>query len=71
MKVLNNLKKIRWEKNISQNTLAKLSGVDKGTISRVENGLEIPSQITILKLSRGLKMEANEIFHLDWRKHNV
>ena len=69
--MLNNIKRLREEKNISIRELARLSGVDKSTIIRLERGETIPSQITILKISRALNEECNVVFFLDWRKHIV
>jgi transcriptional regulator with XRE-family HTH domain len=71
MTVLNNIKKLRMEKNLSTRELAKLAGLHRMTIERVERGECIPTQISILKISRALNEECNVVFFLDWRKHIV
>lgn len=47
----------RDRKGISQRQLAKLSGISQKTISRIENGLDIPKITTLLKLANHLDME--------------
>lgn len=67
MKPLNNIQKIRWERNISLRELSKLSGVSHTEISMLENGIRNnPSQITMMKISKGLNMKVFEVFHLDY-----
>lgn len=66
MKILNNLGKIRGELKMSLRKLERLSGIDYSTINKIENGLEIPNQITILRISRALKLKTHEVFHLNW-----
>lgn len=59
------LKKIRQEKNMSQRTLAKLSGVGKTTISDIENNLKSPSLTTVYKLSLALEIDWKEFIYLN------
>ena len=66
MTKLNNIKQIRWKNNITLRQLEKLSGVNYTTINNIENGLEIPTQIVMLKISRGLNMKTHHVFELDW-----
>lgn len=51
---------------MSVRALAKLSGVGCSTVSKIENGEMNPTQITMLKISRGLKMNTEDVFNLDW-----
>lgn len=44
----------RTEKGISQRKLSELSTVAQKTISRIENGVDIPSFSTLYKLSEAL-----------------
>lgn len=60
----NNLQKIRWEKNLSQNILAQKSGVPQSVISSVENGLTIPNLITALRLAKALGVAVEDIFKI-------
>ena len=67
MQILNNIQKIRWEQNISLRQLSKLSGVSHTEIDMIENGKRNNTgQITMMKISRGLKLSVNEVFHLDY-----
>jgi len=66
MKPLNNIQKIRWDRNISLRQLSKLSGVSHTEISMIENGLKTPTQITILRLCKALNMPVNKVFRLDY-----
>jgi len=45
---------IRTEKGISQRKLSELSTVAQKTISRIENGVDIPSFSTLYKLAEAL-----------------
>lgn len=51
----------RDRKGISQRQLANLSGISQKTISRIENGLDIPKITTLLKLATHLDMEISLI----------
>lgn len=42
---------------ISQRKLAKISGVSQKTISRIENGIDIPTFYTLSKLAYALGMK--------------
>jgi transcriptional regulator with XRE-family HTH domain len=71
MKVLNRVKQLRLERGLSLRELSKLSGVDKSVIYRIENGYSYPTQITMMRISRGLKHETHEVFDLNWKSNNV
>lgn len=47
----------RDRKGLSQRQLADLSGISQKTISRIENGLDVPKITTLLKLANHLDME--------------
>lgn len=68
MNGLNNIKLIRYEKGLTLRDLERLTGLNHGTISRIENGFTIPTQTTMMQIARGLKMDVSEVFNLDWRK---
>ncbi len=69
MTELNKIKKIREQKGLTLRDLERITGIDHSTISRIENGYSLPSQTTMLLIARGLKMDVNEVFYLDWRQH--
>lgn len=47
----------REDRGISQRELSKISGVPQKTISRLENGLDIPKFSTLFKLMNALDLE--------------
>lgn len=55
------LRKVRKEKGLSINRLAKLSGVSKGAISKIENNEMIPGLLTVVKLCLALNIEISEL----------
>lgn len=69
MTVLNRIKQLRWEKNLSLTELSILSGVHESTIGRIEKGEVIPTQITMMRISRGLKEDTSIVFNLNWRSN--
>lgn len=63
MKFKCNMKKRRQELKITQEELAEKSGVSRGTISLMENGLVINSKFeTISKLAKALDSKIEDIF---------
>lgn len=64
----NNLQTIMSSKNYTLQQLARMTGISKSTLSRIENGTTDPRQSTMIAIARGLKMEVWEVFNLQWRK---
>lgn len=58
----NNLEKIRKEKGINQEELAKALEVSRQTIGSLENGRYNPSIILAFKIARYFNMSIEEIF---------
>lgn len=58
----NKLKVIRAEKRLSQDGLAKASGISRTTLAMIENEKSIPDGKTIAALVKALNKPANEIF---------
>ena len=52
--IAKNIKKIRLEKNLSQEKLAKLSGLTKGYISKIEKSDKAPPLSTLSKIAHAL-----------------
>lgn len=63
LKLKNNLKEIRKEKNMSQSALAELVGVSRNTISSLETGQYEPSAKLALVLSIALDKKFEELFY--------
>jgi transcriptional regulator with XRE-family HTH domain len=56
------VKKIREEKNLTQDELAQKSGIDRSHIGRIELGhYQSFKEVTITKLARGLDMTVPEL----------
>lgn len=64
----NYLQKIMNEKEISYGMLAKTSGISKGTLHKIANFYQSPTQDTMIAIARGLNMNVDEVFNLNWRK---
>lgn len=58
----NNLEKIRKEKGINQEELAKALEVSRQTIGSLENGRYNPSIILAFKIAKYFNMSIEEIF---------
>ena len=61
---MNILKEKREGQVLSQQDLANLSGVSKGTILRIENNRHKPNWVTLRKLAIALQCEASELVPL-------
>ncbi|MGA2120931.1 MAG: helix-turn-helix transcriptional regulator [Methanoregula sp.] len=62
------LQEQRKAKKISQDKLAKLTGLDRTFISLVENGKRSPTFTTILKICVALEIEPSELFSIYEKK---
>ena len=62
------LQEERKAKKISQEKLAKLSGLDRTFISLIENGKRSPTFSTILKMCSALEIEPSELFSIYEKK---
>lgn len=63
IKIWNNLKKIRKEKNISQEDLAQKIWVKRPYLSNVENGLINITIDTLEKIANALEIEIKYLFY--------
>ena len=61
MRRLTSLKKERQRKQLTQMELAKLSGVNRSTITRLERGATRASPVTMSKLARALKVRPSAL----------
>jgi transcriptional regulator with XRE-family HTH domain len=62
------LQEERKAKKISQEKLAKLTGLDRTFISLIENGKRNPTLTTILKICVGLNVKPSELFSIYEKK---
>lgn len=58
-----NLKKIRQERNLTQEKLFEISGVPRSTISDMENGKVDAKTSTLIMLSKALKITTDELIN--------
>lgn len=58
----------RKAKEISQERLAKLTGLDRTAISLIETGKRSPTFITILKICSALEIDPSELFSVYEKK---
>lgn len=57
------LREARAKRNLTQDELAALSGVEQPTISALENNrIQSPAWDTVCRLARALKVKPEEIF---------
>lgn len=64
---LNRIKDIRWEKDISLDKLSHLTGISKSALNEIENHIEVPNQITMLKVCKGFGLKRmEEVFTTEW-----
>ena len=56
------IKKIRNEKNLTQQELAGLCDFEKSNMSRIENGGTNPTILTLLKISEALEVKLSYLF---------
>lgn len=55
------LKRLREERELTQEKLAKRSGVSHGYLARLEIGMHDPSLSTLAKLAKALKVSVAEL----------
>lgn len=56
------LRKIRKERNLSQEELSKAAGLDRTFVGKIERGERSPSLQTISKLATALDINIQELF---------
>ena len=56
-----NLKRIRTKKGISQGDISRKLDMDRGYISRLENGMKNPTLSTIQKIADFLEVSVNDL----------
>ena len=65
LRLANRIKVARVEHDLSQEDLAKLSGVTRQTISSIEKGQYTPSALLAFVLARQLDKRIDELFYLE------
>lgn len=62
------IKELRKEKNISQEKLAEIIGIEANNLSRIENGKNYPSADTIVKIAEALNVDVNKLYYFGHHK---
>lgn len=65
MKIILNLKKIRFQKRISQNELSKISGLSQSLISNIEKSKKSPTLVTLEKIMNALDVQLYELIQIE------
>ncbi|MCH6205894.1 helix-turn-helix domain-containing protein [Brucella ciceri] len=60
-----NLRRLRKERNVTQEDFATDSGFDRGYISGVERGVRNPSALVLDRIAKALEVDASELFDLE------
>lgn len=56
------IKKIRIEKNMTQEELSQRGGISESYISELENNLKMPTILTLCKLAEALEVEITKLY---------
>ncbi len=64
-RLVQNLKKIRKSKNLTQEKLAEKAGLSSQIINDIEGGRRWPRRATLSKITGALEIDAQELFAAD------
>ena len=56
------IRKIRIEKNMTQEELSRKSGISESYISELENNLKMPIILTLCRLAEALEVDISELY---------
>jgi len=59
-KLAKNIVAIRRSKNLSQEKLAELSGVDRVALANIETGRRRPTMTTLYRIAQGMKVHVRD-----------
>lgn len=66
------IQEIRKSRNLTQEKLAEMVGLEPNSISVIESGRNFPTLLNLTKISRAMKVELSDLFiydYLDSRKN--
>lgn len=63
--MINNIKKIRMQKNKTQEELARMLDISLRSYQNIESNKQIPNVITALKLAKLLNITVEKLYILD------
>ena len=64
MKIEILIKQVRQEKYMTLETLAKLSGISKGHLSKIEREERDPKLSTIIQIAMALKVDVSDLYKI-------
>lgn len=64
MKIRILIKEIRLEKNMTLETLSKLSGISKGHLSKIERQEREPKISTLIQIALALKVKVEDLYQI-------
>ncbi len=67
----NRIRKLREEKNISQQNLAEMCNFEKSNMARIEAGRTNPTLFSMYKISSALKITLSELVFFDSKSSDV
>lgn len=62
MKIEILIKEVRLQKNMTLETLARLSGISKGHLSKIERQEREPKLSTIILIAKALKVDIDKLY---------
>jgi len=65
MKIIEKMKRLRAEKELSLSQLATVSGLSKGYLSKIENGIKFPPVTTLHRIASALEVDLTYFFSMD------
>ncbi len=64
MKIEIIIRKVRLEKNMTLETLSRLSGISKGHLSKIERQERDPKLTTMIMIAKALKVEVSDLYKI-------
>ena len=55
------IRRLRWERNLSQDALSAMAGLAKNTVSRIENGENQPREATLAVIAEALGVSVSDL----------
>lgn len=65
------IKELRKLRNLTQEELAEKIKIDPKTLSGIEVGRNFPSMVTLVKLTKQLKIDLSDIFDYPYVSYNI
>lgn len=60
------IREIRESKKLTIDDLAKMSGISKGHLSKIERQEVEPSISTVIRIAKALKVDIQDLYRIEW-----